>query len=396
VLTVTAHSVIAPGNFRQVMGHLPTGVVAVTATDPSSAPIGMAVGSFVSASLDPPLVAFLPDKSSRTFPRIRERGRFCANVLGAGQEDVCRALASKTIDKFEGISWRPSARTGSPLIDNVLAWIDCEIIDVTDAGDHYFVLARVLELEAVSDTPPLVFFQGGYGEFAVPSLAAPATPELLRALRIVDLARPSMQALADEFGGECLASVVVNEHIEVVGSAGRVGSRIGQRSPFMAPLGAGAAGWADEATQRRWMGGDLSEEQAGACRSMLGRVRSRGWSVVVDNEPQRALEAAVARAAGSGVHPHGHDAVACAASSLDFADYEPADMQWALARGLRSISAPVFEQSGEVAIQLSLYGFQSADQTWFDGVCAQMLGAAAEVSSMLSRRDATRSSERST
>ena len=81
--------------FRQVLGHYPTGVTVVTAVDADGQPAGMAVGSFTSVSLDPPLVAFLPDKSSTSFPRIRRASSFCVNVLSAEQENVCRAFAAK-------------------------------------------------------------------------------------------------------------------------------------------------------------------------------------------------------------------------------------------------------------------------------------------------------------
>ena len=48
-----------PPIFRQVLGHFPTGVTIVTAA-PDHKPVGLAVGSFTSVSLDPPLVAFCP------------------------------------------------------------------------------------------------------------------------------------------------------------------------------------------------------------------------------------------------------------------------------------------------------------------------------------------------
>jgi flavin reductase (DIM6/NTAB) family NADH-FMN oxidoreductase RutF len=95
--------VIDPKTFRGVLGHVPTGVVVVTAIDTDGAPAGLAIGSFTSVSLDPALVAFLPDKSSSSFPKIREAGRFCVNVLAATQESVCRSFATKGTDKFAGI-----------------------------------------------------------------------------------------------------------------------------------------------------------------------------------------------------------------------------------------------------------------------------------------------------
>ena len=73
----------------------------------------MAVGSFTSVSLDPPLVAFLPDRKSSSFPKIRETGSFCVNVLTADQEHICRAFASKADDKFAGIAWHAAPILGS-------------------------------------------------------------------------------------------------------------------------------------------------------------------------------------------------------------------------------------------------------------------------------------------
>ena len=100
-------------------------------------------------------------------PRIRESGRFCVNILAEEQEDICRVFASKGTDKFSGLGWKPTGGSGSPRLDDVLAWIDCRIDAVHDAGDHEIVIGHVLALEvARNDAPgPLVFYRGGYGRF---------------------------------------------------------------------------------------------------------------------------------------------------------------------------------------------------------------------------------------
>src|SRR3954469_1109241 len=85
--------------FRQVLGQYPTGVCVVTATLPDGSNAGFVVGSFTSVSLDPPLVAFFPDKGSTSWPKIRSAGSFCVNILGADHEDVCRRFASRAPDK---------------------------------------------------------------------------------------------------------------------------------------------------------------------------------------------------------------------------------------------------------------------------------------------------------
>ena len=151
--------------YRQVLGHFPTGVTVITAA-PEGVPVGLAVGSFSSVSLEPPLVAFFPDRTSSSWPKIETAGAFCVNILAEDQEEVCRRFAMKGDDKFAGLGWKP-AGSGSPLIEGVLAWIDCDIDQVIDAGDHFCVLGRVRDLGVGHDGGPLVFFRGGYGRFLV-------------------------------------------------------------------------------------------------------------------------------------------------------------------------------------------------------------------------------------
>ncbi|MGN6357811.1 MAG: flavin reductase family protein [Novosphingobium sp.] len=157
--------VIEAAEFRQVLGYYPTGVSAITAMGADGGPIGMVVGTFSSVSLDPPLVGFLPDKNSSTWPRLEAAGRFCVNVLASDQQGVCRQLASKGPDKFAEVEYTVSDHN-LPVIAGALATIECALHSVTDAGDHFFVLGRVLRLEAARDADPMLFFRGRYGGFA--------------------------------------------------------------------------------------------------------------------------------------------------------------------------------------------------------------------------------------
>lgn len=155
---------IDEARYRQVLGHFPTGVTVVTAHQSGQQPVGLAVGSFFSLSLDPPLVGFCPGKSSSSWPKIEAAGSFCVNVLADDQEDVARVFAGQGEDKFTSVGWRP-AGSGSPIISEALAWVDCAIEDVHDAGDHYIVTGLVRELKVERERHPLVFFRGGYGSF---------------------------------------------------------------------------------------------------------------------------------------------------------------------------------------------------------------------------------------
>ena len=271
--------------FRQVLGHFPTGVAVVTGLDADGQPAGMAVGSFSSVSLDPPLVAFMPDKSSTSWPRFRDSGSFCVNILGADQESVCRAFASRGGDKFAALSWQP-AGSGSPLLDGVLAWIDCDTEVVHEAGDHFIVIGRVRELDIGTPALPLVFFQGGYGRFSSLSLAAWES-DLGVQMRSADLARPHMEALADELDAESVASAIVGEDMVLVARAGtlrtqRLPTAVGQRIPFEPPLGTAFVAWATDAAKETWLrrlGSDATPETREVLERTLGEVRDAGYAI---------------------------------------------------------------------------------------------------------------------
>ena len=156
---------IDPAIFRHVLGHYPTGVAVITAVEADGALAGMAVGSFTSVSLDPPLVGFLPEMKSTSWPQIERAGRFCVNILAHGQEPLCRSFAMKGGNKFADIAWRPSP-AGLPVLDGVVAWIECDLDAVYPAGDHYFVTGLVRTMEVEHPASPLLFLQGGYGGFA--------------------------------------------------------------------------------------------------------------------------------------------------------------------------------------------------------------------------------------
>jgi flavin reductase (DIM6/NTAB) family NADH-FMN oxidoreductase RutF len=150
--------------FRRVLGHFPTGVTVVTACD-GNGPVGMAIGSFASVSLEPPLVAFFVAKDSGSWTRIEQCGHFCVNVLADDQLEVCATMASRDIDKFAEVVWGRAA-SGSPVLPEVIATIDCRIENVHEGGDHWIVIGRVIELDTHRDAAPLLFYKGAYGTFS--------------------------------------------------------------------------------------------------------------------------------------------------------------------------------------------------------------------------------------
>jgi len=152
--------------FRDVMGHYPTGVTIVTGVHPAGEQLAMVVGTFASVSLEPALVSFSPMKTSRTFQQLAECDSMCINVLTGHQEHIGRTIAGRKADKFEGLDWHPSP-SGAPVLADSLAWIDVRLARTVEAGDHWIALCEVIDLAITNPQAPLIFFQGGYGRFAV-------------------------------------------------------------------------------------------------------------------------------------------------------------------------------------------------------------------------------------
>jgi len=150
--------------FRTTLGQFCSGVVVATGCLDGT-PAGFAAQSFSSLSLDPPLIALFPAKTSTSWPKLRDSGSFCINILAANQKPVCDLFAKSGIDKFAELAWRPGV-TGSPVLEGVLAYIDCDLEVEHDAGDHTIAVGRVRDLDIlVPDGAPLLFFRGLYGQF---------------------------------------------------------------------------------------------------------------------------------------------------------------------------------------------------------------------------------------
>ena len=138
-----------------------TGVAVVTSRD-GSGPRGATTNALTSLSLDPLLVLVALDHASNTLEAVRNSGRFCINVLAAGQEEIARRFATKASgeEKLAGVPHE--LVDGVPVLGGALAWLACELDSELAGGDHAILLGRPLEAGSDPDGVPLVFFGGGY------------------------------------------------------------------------------------------------------------------------------------------------------------------------------------------------------------------------------------------
>lgn len=149
-----------PALFRQLLGRFTTGVTVVTTRDPAGRPVGMTASSVASVSLHPPLVLVSVDQASDMHPALRAAPRFVLNVLAADQEAISRRFAAEHPDRFDGIGYRES-RHGLPVLDGVLASIECDKRAEAPGGDHTVFFGLVTG-GSVSEGRPLLYYRGGY------------------------------------------------------------------------------------------------------------------------------------------------------------------------------------------------------------------------------------------
>ncbi|AXJ10947.1 flavin reductase family protein [Arthrobacter sp. PM3] len=157
---MTVHTDLSPRRLRTILGHFATGLTVITAAT-KDGPAGFTCQSFSSLSLEPALVTFSPSRTSSTWPLLREAGRFTVNILPAEHEHLATRFARSGTDKFAGVSHAPSP-LGNPVLDQALAWVDCELHQEYDGGDHTIVVASVRALHARDEAEPLLFFKGSY------------------------------------------------------------------------------------------------------------------------------------------------------------------------------------------------------------------------------------------
>ena len=300
------------GRFRQVLGQYPTGVCVVTAFLPGGEPVGLTIGSFSPVSFEPPLVGFLIDRSSNAWARVRAAGtRFCVNILSEGQEETVRTIAAREQPAIADLRWRHSP-AGMPVLTDSSAFVDCALEQTYQAGDHDIVIGRVLGLDVEKPIMPLLHFRGGYCSFT-PSTMSARDADLVGQLRLVDVVKPVMENLSDKLQSEVTVITRVEDELVVIATVGRaktavVPTRVGQRAPFMPPLGGVHAAWAEPGERDAWLnrlGPGIDRDDY---EETLVLIRERGYSFGLGHAANAALESAITPPRG-GIGTRVHDAV---------------------------------------------------------------------------------------
>lgn len=98
------------------------------------------------ASFDPPLLALSVNPRHFSYRLLKASGAFSVNVLKRGQVDLARHFGQPArMDKLAAVVWRPGRHTGTPLLDEALAWFECRVESEYPAGDHVLAVGRAVD-----------------------------------------------------------------------------------------------------------------------------------------------------------------------------------------------------------------------------------------------------------
>lgn len=159
---------VAPAEFRAALGRFASGIT-IMSTLQDGVAHAMTASAFTSVSLDPPLVLVCVDKGVRMHAAVHECGYWAMSVLAADQQPIAERFARSGRDlytQFEGIATVAGPKTGCPVVEGALSWLECRTWATYDGGDHTIVVGEVLSLGVAEsgDHGALIYHAGGYRE----------------------------------------------------------------------------------------------------------------------------------------------------------------------------------------------------------------------------------------
>lgn len=162
--TATAPTAQPKPDLRHAFGRFPTGIAVVTMLNGEGAPYGATINSFVSVSMEPPMISWNVVRGSLAHATVSQTQRFVINVLAKDQRDLAQQMTGPVAERFTDIRYS-SSESGLPVIDGTLATFECRVHSMVAAGDHDIVLGAIDCFEH-RDGRPLVYWQGAYATAA--------------------------------------------------------------------------------------------------------------------------------------------------------------------------------------------------------------------------------------
>jgi flavin reductase (DIM6/NTAB) family NADH-FMN oxidoreductase RutF len=116
------------------------------------------------ASFSPPLVMVGIKQDSNLHAAVDKSGSLVINILSASQKEIAQDFFRATTveeNKLNGHSFTVGV-TGAPVLDEVYAYLECQVRDKVALGDHTVVIAEVVEAGHRREDWPLEMWGTGW------------------------------------------------------------------------------------------------------------------------------------------------------------------------------------------------------------------------------------------
>lgn len=151
---------IQPSEIRAFAGHFATGVAVVTTRGSDGVAFGLTMNAVTSLSLNPPLFLICLSNDSSTLKALNESNCFCIHYLASHQQHLSSLFSTKLDNKFAELRYSIGP-LGCPILADVVAASECEVVSKYPGGDHTIVVGTVRSI-VVNGGQPLVYHRGQY------------------------------------------------------------------------------------------------------------------------------------------------------------------------------------------------------------------------------------------
>lgn len=154
----------SPKEFRDAMRAF-VGNCSLITTGTGDAATGLIVTSAISLSAEPPLLLACINRSSSSWPVLKDSGTFGWSSLGAAHQPVAERFSGfggiKGPARYEGATWE-TAVTGARLLVGAPTAFDCTVEEMIDRATHSILIGRVQAIRTTPDAGALIYWNGAY------------------------------------------------------------------------------------------------------------------------------------------------------------------------------------------------------------------------------------------
>ena len=129
--------------YRNTLSNFITGIVLITCLDADNNPFGITINSFSSVSLNPKIISWSLGKQNKYKNEFVSKN-YLIQILHASQKDIAAQFSKTELSKnFNTELFQ--MYNNLPLLNNCLAWFECNLFAIHEVGDHILLLSKVVK-----------------------------------------------------------------------------------------------------------------------------------------------------------------------------------------------------------------------------------------------------------